>query len=102
MIRPSSGTGQVLGHRIDDAKESVCLRRKVAYVSENKQLYDYMTVEQIIRFTRPFYPDWSLDREKKLLNRPTNSRSSEESNLCPKECGPSWLCCWHLRASRNC
>jgi ABC-2 type transport system ATP-binding protein len=67
MIRPSSGTGQVLGHRIDDAKESVGLRRKVAYVSENKQLYDYMTVEQIIRFTRPFYPDWSLDREKKLL-----------------------------------
>jgi ABC-2 type transport system ATP-binding protein len=67
MIRPSSGKGQVLGHRIDDAKESVSLRRKVAYVSENKQLYDYMTVEQIIRFTRPFYPDWSLDREKKLL-----------------------------------
>jgi ABC-2 type transport system ATP-binding protein len=68
MIRPSSGTGRVLGHRIDDAKESVCLRRKVAYVSENKQLYDYMTVEQIIRFTRPFYSDWSLDRERRLLN----------------------------------
>jgi ABC-2 type transport system ATP-binding protein len=67
MIRPSSGTGKVLGHRIDDANESVCLRRKVAYVSENKQLYDYMTVEQIIRFTRPFYPDWSLDRERRLL-----------------------------------
>lgn len=67
MIRPSSGKGQVLGHRIDDAKESVSLRRKIAYVSENKQLYDYMTVEQIIRFTRPFYSDWSLDREKKLL-----------------------------------
>jgi len=68
MVRPSSGTGRVLGHRIDDAKESVYLRRKVAYVSENKQLYDYMTVEQIIRFTRPFYPDWSFDREKRLLN----------------------------------
>ena len=68
MIRPSSGTGRVLGHRIDDAKESVCLRRKVAYVSENKQLYDYMTVEQIIRFTRPFYSDWCLDRERRLLN----------------------------------
>jgi ABC-2 type transport system ATP-binding protein len=67
MIRPSSGKGRVLGHRIDDAKESVGLRRKVAYVSENKQLYDYMTVEQIIRFTKPFYPDWSVDREKKLL-----------------------------------
>jgi ABC-2 type transport system ATP-binding protein len=67
MIRPSSGHGFVLGHCIDDANESVCLRRKVAYVSENKQLYDYMTVEQIIRFTRPFYPDWSRAREQMLL-----------------------------------
>src|SRR5271156_1109201 len=67
MIRPSSGNGMVLGHRINDVKESVCLRRKVAYVSENKQLYDYMTVEQIIRFTRPFYPDWSPNRERTLL-----------------------------------
>jgi ABC-2 type transport system ATP-binding protein len=77
MIRPSSGTGQVLGHRIDDEHESVCLRRKVAYVSENKQLYDYMTVEQMIRFTRPFYQDWSLDRERTLLTAyqlPTNRR----------------------------
>ena len=77
MIRPSSGTGRVLGHRIDDEHESVRLRRKVAYVSENKQLYDYMTVEQIIRFTRPFYPDWSLDRERTLLTAyqlPTNRR----------------------------
>jgi ABC-2 type transport system ATP-binding protein len=68
MVHPSSGTGRVLGHRIDNTEESVHLRRKVAYVSENKQLYDYMTVEQIIRFTRPFYSDWNLDREKKLLN----------------------------------
>ncbi len=67
MIRPTSGTGQVLGHRIDETKESVRLRQKVAYVSENKQLYEYMTVEQIVRFTRPFYSDWSLDREHKLL-----------------------------------
>jgi ABC-2 type transport system ATP-binding protein len=67
MIRPNSGAGRVLGHRIDNVQESVALRRKVAYVSENKQLYDYMTVEQIIRFTRPFYPDWSLEREHNLL-----------------------------------
>src|SRR5271156_3214786 len=49
MIHPSSGHGFVLGHRIDDPSQSECLRRKVAYVSENKHLYDYMTVEQIIR-----------------------------------------------------
>src|SRR5580692_952405 len=67
LIRPNSGAGQVLGKNIDDAADSVSLRQKVAYVSENKQLYDYMTVEQMIRFTKSFYPDWRIEIEKKLL-----------------------------------
>jgi ABC-2 type transport system ATP-binding protein len=67
MIRPDSGAGQVLGKSINDAADSVSLRRKVAYVSENKQLYDYMTVEQMIRFTKSFYPDWRSEIERKLL-----------------------------------
>jgi len=66
MIRPNSGAGQVLGK--NDAADSVLLRRKVAYVSENKQLYDYMTVEQMIGFTKSFYPDWRAEIERKLLN----------------------------------
>jgi len=67
MIEPSSGEGKVLGKRIADPAESVELRRKIAYVSENKRLYDYMTVEQIIRFTRSFYTDWRPDVEQQLL-----------------------------------
>jgi ABC-2 type transport system ATP-binding protein len=68
MISPSSGEGYVLGSRIDDPGESVALRRRVAYVSESKRLYDYMTVEQIIRFTRSLYPDWRADVERDLLH----------------------------------
>jgi ABC-2 type transport system ATP-binding protein len=67
MIRPNGGTAKVLGRSIDDSREVVSVREKIAFVSENKQLYDYMTVEQIIRFTRPFYADWDLGIEKKLL-----------------------------------
>jgi len=67
MVEPSSGEGKVLGKRIADPRESVELRRKIAYVSENKRLYDYMTVEQIIRFTRSFYTDWRPDTERQLL-----------------------------------
>jgi ABC-2 type transport system ATP-binding protein len=69
MIRPSSGTGTILGQRINDPAESVRLRTQIAYVSENKRLYDYMTVEQMIRFTRAFYPDWRPDEEQKLLRQ---------------------------------
>jgi ABC-2 type transport system ATP-binding protein len=67
MLEPSSGDGQLLGCRIGDPAQSVAMRRRVAYVSENKRLYDYMTVAQIIRFTRSFYPDWRADVERDLL-----------------------------------
>jgi ABC-2 type transport system ATP-binding protein len=69
MIRPSSGDGTILGQRISDAAESIGARGRLAYVSENKRLYDYMTVEQMIRFTSAFYPDWRADEERKLLRQ---------------------------------
>ncbi len=67
MIAPSSGEGTVLGRRIGDPEESVDMRRCVAYVSEQQHLYDYMTVEQMIRFTKSFYPAWHREIEQKLL-----------------------------------
>ena len=69
MMRQSSGEGTVLGQRISDPVESVRIRTKIAYVSENKRLYDYMTVDQMIRFTRAFYPDWRSSEEQKLLRQ---------------------------------
>lgn len=69
MIKPTSGTGSVLGHRIDDAKESLEIRKRIAYVGEDKGLYGYMTVEQLIRFTRSFYTDWQPEIEKRLLRQ---------------------------------
>ena len=67
MIRPSRGDGTVLGKQIANAYENQQLRRKVAYVAESKPLYGYMTVQQTLRFTSSFYPDWRSDVERKLL-----------------------------------
>jgi ABC-2 type transport system ATP-binding protein len=69
MMRQSSGDGTILGQRISDPVASVRIRTKIAYVSENKRLYDYMTVDQMIRFTRAFYPDWRSSEEQKLLRQ---------------------------------
>src|SRR6185312_4262328 len=69
MIPPSSGDGTVLGERITDEEGSLRLRKRIAYVGENKRLYDYMSVEQMIRFTRSCYPDWHDELEKKLLRQ---------------------------------
>jgi ABC-2 type transport system ATP-binding protein len=68
MIRPTSGTGRVIGRRIDDRAEHLEMRRRIAYVAEDKQTYAYMTVAQMIRFTRSFYADWRPDLERRLLD----------------------------------
>ena len=67
MIAPTAGTARVLGHRIDRAEDSLAIRRHVAYVGEDKGLYAYMTVGELIRFTRGFYADWQPDLERRLL-----------------------------------
>jgi ABC-2 type transport system ATP-binding protein len=67
MMHPTRGGGRVLGHDITDAAASVEMRRRVAYVAEDKRLYDYMTVGQLIAFTRPFFPTWRHDVERELL-----------------------------------
>jgi ABC-2 type transport system ATP-binding protein len=69
MTHPTSGGGIVLGRRIDDPKENREMRRHVAYVAEDKQLYSYMTVEEMVRFTRSFYDDWRQDLEQRLLKQ---------------------------------
>jgi len=69
MTHPTSGTGTILSRCITDAKANREARRDVAYVGEDKQLYGYMTVEQIVRFTKSFYPDWRSEIESRLLKQ---------------------------------
>jgi ABC-2 type transport system ATP-binding protein len=69
ICRPSSGSGALLGRDIRNAQESRESRRRVAYVAEDKQTYAYMTVGQMIAFTRSFYDDWNIDAEGRLLKQ---------------------------------
>jgi ABC-2 type transport system ATP-binding protein len=67
MMRPTSGSGRIFGLKIDKPDESIEIRKRAAFVSEDKRLYDYMTVEQIIRFTRSFFPGWRVELEARIL-----------------------------------
>ena len=69
MIAPTSGAARVLGLRVDDPRDSVEIRRRVAYVGEDKGLYAYMTVGELVRFTRSFYADWDRGHERRLLDQ---------------------------------
>lgn len=67
MVCPSAGSATVLGKQITEAGENRELRKRVAYVAEDKPLYGYMTVEQTVRFVSSFYSDWREDIANKLL-----------------------------------
>jgi ABC-2 type transport system ATP-binding protein len=69
MTHPTLGEGLLLGRSITDPKQNLEARRRVAYCGEDKQLYDYMTVQQLIRFTASFYPDWRSEVASHLLHQ---------------------------------
>jgi len=69
MSHPTAGSGRVLGRAIDDPRASRDLRAHVAYVAEDKQTYGYMTVAEMVAFTRSFYKDWRPDAERRLLEQ---------------------------------
>ena len=52
-----------------DAKAGVEVRQRTAFVSDEKDLYDYMTVGELVAFTRSFYPRWSRELEQKYLRK---------------------------------
>jgi len=69
MTRASSGQARVFGLASDDANAGVEIRRRTGFVSDEKDLYDYMTVADIIRFTASFYPRWRADLEQHYIRR---------------------------------
>ena len=67
LLRSDSGSARVFGIQVTDADGSIEVRRRIGFVTEDKELYPSMTVEQIIRFTRPFFPKWRDDLERRYL-----------------------------------
>jgi ABC-2 type transport system ATP-binding protein len=69
MARPTSGHARVFGLAADVQEASVDIRRRTGFVSDDKDLYDYMTVEGMIHFTAAFFPRWRGDLEQRYLRR---------------------------------
>ncbi len=67
LARPGAGTVRALGLDPADRKQGVALRQRLGFVGEDKEPYPYMTVGEMISFTREFFPRWRRDREQELL-----------------------------------
>lgn len=67
MARATSGTARVFGVPAGSDIGGVDVRRRIGFVSDDKDLYDYMTVAETIRFTAAFFPRWRADLEQRYL-----------------------------------
>jgi ABC-2 type transport system ATP-binding protein len=66
-LRPTTGEVRVLGRTLGE--DLLGIRRRVAYVSENRYLYEWMTVAESISFTRAFHETWEDKKAADLLKR---------------------------------
>ena len=79
LLKSGGGEVRVFNELVAGPEGNPDILRRIGYVSENKHLYPYMTVQQIIRFTRPFFPKWRSDLERRymdMFNLPPNRKVS--------------------------
>lgn len=67
LLTPDAGTIRVEGR--DPAREALAVRRHVGYLAEDQQMFGWMTVQETIRFLRPFYSTWDDALVARLLER---------------------------------
>jgi ABC-2 type transport system ATP-binding protein len=66
LTRPDTGTGRILG--FDIKRDQMQILERTAFASETKVLYSWMNAQELIYFTRGFYPTWS-DAQAQVLAR---------------------------------
>ena len=78
MLKADAGTASIFGLPVSDPRASIEARRRIGFVTEDKDLYPYMTVDLILRFTQPFFSTWRSDLEPLF----ENVRPSAETQGC--------------------
>jgi ABC-2 type transport system ATP-binding protein len=67
IFRPTSGTASVLG--LDSQHIEGKAFNRIGYVSENQEMPEWMTVQALLEYMRPFYPTWDRTLEQQLVRQ---------------------------------
>jgi ABC-2 type transport system ATP-binding protein len=67
IFRPTFGRAQVMG--IECRHLAGKDFQRIGYVSENQEMPDWMTVEAMLNYLRPFYPRWDRALEQQLVRQ---------------------------------
>jgi len=66
LIRPHGGEVKVFG--VDPVSAPVSALSRIGYLSEDRDLPDWMSLWELIRYTRAFYPNWDDDFADELMH----------------------------------
>src|SRR5262249_9552050 len=67
ILQPSFGPAAVLG--LDSRQRGPDEYAGIGYVSENQEMPEWMTVEYLMRYLKPFYATWDDARSADLVRR---------------------------------
>ena len=64
LLRPDAGTARVFG--LDPVADPVGVLSRIGCLSEDRDLPDWMRMDELIRYTQAFYPDWDENYAEEL------------------------------------
>lgn len=65
LLRPQRGSVRVFG--LDPVRDPVRVLRKVGYLSEQRELPEWMRVDELLRYTQAYHPTWDQQYAEELL-----------------------------------
>jgi len=65
LLKAEAGTLRVMGR--DPVRHGGAIRRRVGYVPDRPDVYDWMTPRDLYAFLRPQYPTWNDDHAARLV-----------------------------------
>jgi len=75
LLKADGGSISVLGN--DPLRDALAIRRRTGYLAEDQSMFGWMTVDEILSFTAPFYPTWDhalAVRYAKLFELPAKTK----------------------------
>ncbi len=65
LLRPTFGTAKVVG--LDPIEDDVKVKSKIGFVSEDRTMYRWMKVNEVLWFNSRLYPNWDENMAQTLL-----------------------------------
>jgi len=67
IVKPDGGRAEILG--VDSRRIGTEELARIGYVSENQEMPDWMTLEYLLAYLKPFYPTWEDERATQLVRQ---------------------------------